>query len=57
MQAAFSYHALLQLIIADAGTHAPIDILRNRRKETIKQHLQENGANVEIVVMDMNPSL
>ena len=45
-----------QLIIADAETHAPIDILPNRRKETIKQYLQENGANVEIVVMDMNPS-
>ena len=39
-----------------AETHAPIDILPNRRKETIKQYLQENGANVEIVVMDMNPS-
>ena len=45
-----------QLIIADVETHEPIDILPNRRKETIKQYLQENGANVEIVVMDMNPS-
>ena len=45
-----------QLIIANADTHEPIDILPNRRKETIKHYLQENGADVEIVVMDMNPS-
>lgn len=45
-----------QLIIADAETHAPIDILPNRRKETIKQYLQENGENVEIVIVDMNTS-
>ena len=45
-----------QLIIADADTHQPIDILPNRKKETISQYLSQYGANVEIVVMDMNPS-
>lgn len=37
-------------------THEPIDILPNRRKETIKDYLMKYGADVEIVVMDMNPS-
>ena len=45
-----------QLIIANAETHEPIDILPNRRKETIKEYLYQHGADVEIVVMDMNPS-
>ncbi|RQW70506.1 ISL3 family transposase [Lysinibacillus composti] len=45
-----------QLIIANAETHEPIDILPNRRKETIKDYLMKYGADVEIVVMDMNPS-
>ena len=43
-----------QLIIADAETHKPIDILPNRRKETIYNYLCQYGAHVEIVVMDMN---
>ena len=43
-----------QLIIADAETHKPIDILPNRRKETIYNYLRQYGAQVEIVVMDMN---
>ena len=45
-----------QLIIADADTHQPIDILPNRRKDTILDYLRQYGAQVEIVVMDMNPS-
>ncbi|MFE8704244.1 ISL3 family transposase [Cytobacillus sp. FJAT-54145] len=45
-----------QLIIADAVTREPIDILPNRYKKTIKQYLRKHGANVEYVVMDMSPS-
>lgn len=45
-----------QLIIANAETHEPIDILPNRRKETVKDYLSKHGADVEIVVMDMNLS-
>lgn len=45
-----------QLIIADGETHEPIDILPNRRKDTIVQYLQQYGTNVEKVIMDMNPS-
>ncbi|MER2191524.1 MAG: ISL3 family transposase [Solibacillus sp.] len=45
-----------QLIIANAETHEPIDILPNRRKETIKHYLATYGAEVKIVVMDMNPA-
>lgn len=43
-----------QLIIADALTREPIDILPNRRKETIKDYLRKHGANVQVVVMDMS---
>jgi len=45
-----------QLIIANAVTKEPIDILPNRYKKTIKQYLRKHGANVEYVVMDMSPS-
>ena len=45
-----------QLVIANAETHEPIDILPKRRKDTIKDYLYKNGADVEKVVMDMNPS-
>lgn len=45
-----------QLIIANAETHEPLDILPNRRKDTIKDYLHQYGADVELVVMDMNPS-
>lgn len=45
-----------QLVIADADTHEPIDILPNRRKDTIKEYLYTYGSRVELVVMDMNPS-
>ena len=36
-----------QLIIADAVTKQPIDILPNRKQETIEAYLQEHGANVK----------
>ena len=45
-----------QLIIANAETHEPIDILPNRRLKTIKTYLQKYGQDVEIVVMDMSSS-
>ncbi|SOB91244.1 transposase [Ureibacillus xyleni] len=45
-----------QLIIADAETHEPIDVLPNRRLQTIKTYLQKYGQDVEVVVMDMNGS-
>ncbi|MEL4023580.1 ISL3 family transposase [Lysinibacillus endophyticus] len=45
-----------QLIIANAETHEPIDVLPNRRLQTIKTYLQKYGQEVEIVVMDMNGS-
>ena len=46
----------IQLIIANAKTHEPIDILPNRRLKTIKTYLQKYGQDVEIIVMDMNGS-
>ncbi|MER2038714.1 MAG: transposase [Solibacillus sp.] len=36
--------------------HQLIDILPNRRRDTIKDYLAQYGSNVEIVVMDMNPA-
>lgn len=45
-----------QLIIANGETKEPIDILPNRKKKTIKHYLQQHGAGVEIVVMDMSAS-
>jgi transposase len=45
-----------QLIIADAFTKEPIDILPNRKKKTIKRYLKRHGSGVQIVVMDMSPS-
>lgn len=45
-----------QLIIANGETREPIDILPNRKKATIRQYLQQHGAAVKIVVMDMSPS-
>ncbi|BDH60778.1 ISL3 family transposase [Lysinibacillus sp. PLM2] len=44
-----------QLIIANAETHEPLDILPNRRKNTIKDYLRKFGSSVNVVVMDMNP--
>ena len=43
-----------QLIIANAETREPIDILPNRRKDTIKDYLRQYGAKVKVVVMDMS---
>ena len=45
-----------QFIIANAETHEPIDILPNRRKETIHHYLSQYGLNVKMVVMDMSPA-
>ena len=45
-----------QLLIANAETKEPIDILPDRRKDTIKRYFQRYGWNVEIVVMDMSSS-
>lgn len=45
-----------QLIIANAKTKEPINILPNRRKETIRDYLKQYGQAVEIVVMDMSSS-
>lgn len=49
-------HQKFQLIIADARTKQPIDILPNRKAEAIAKYLQEHGADVKIVVMDMSYS-
>lgn len=48
-----TYH----LIIANDETHEPINILPNRRKETTKDYLMKYGADVEVVVIDMNQVL
>lgn len=45
-----------QLIIADAMTKKPIEILPDRKQETIEAYLREHGANVKVVVMDMSQS-
>ncbi len=45
-----------QLIIADAVTKKPIEILPNRKQETIEAFLRKHGANVKVVVMDMSQS-
>lgn len=45
-----------QLIIADAVTKKPIDILPNRKKETLRAYLRAHGTKVEMVVMDMSHS-
>jgi len=45
-----------QLIIANAETHEPIDILPNRGLQTIKTYLQTYSQDVEIVIMDMSGS-
>ena len=44
------------MLIANAETKEPIDILPDRRKDTIKRYFQKYGWNVEIVVMDMSSS-
>jgi transposase len=45
-----------QLIIANAVTKQPIDILPNRKKATLKGYLRKHGADVNLVVMDMSHS-
>ncbi|SES39212.1 Transposase [Salisediminibacterium halotolerans] len=45
-----------QVILADGVTGEPLDILPDRRSQTIKRYLQRKGAKVEVVVMDMSPS-
>ena len=34
----------------------PLEILPDRKKETVRAYLQQYGRNVEMVVMDMSPS-
>ncbi|APC49971.1 ISL3 family transposase [Virgibacillus halodenitrificans] len=45
-----------QTIIADPINHKPLEILPDRKKETVKEYLHKHGAKVTIVVMDMSPS-
>lgn len=45
-----------QLIIADAITKKPIEILPDRKMETIEAFLKEHGEKVQMVVMDMSQS-
>lgn len=51
------YTICLGFHIANAETHEPIDILPNRRKDTISHYLSEYGSNVKMVVMDVNPAV
>jgi transposase len=43
-----------QVIIADGVTKQPLDILPNRKKNTIKEYLQKHGHQVQMVIMDMS---
>ena len=45
-----------QTIIADPVNRQPLEILPDRKKETVRAYLQQYGRNVEMVVMDMSPS-
>jgi transposase len=45
-----------QLMVADAITKEPIDILPNRYKKTIQDYLRPHREQVQIVVMDMSHS-
>lgn len=45
-----------QTIIADPINRRPLDILPDRRKETLKKYLRQHGHHVKMVVMDMSPS-
>ena len=45
-----------QLVIADAETRQPLDILLDRKKETIQHYFRQYGQDVEMVVMDMSYS-
>lgn len=45
-----------QTIIADPVARKPLEILPDRRKETVKEYLRKYGGKVEVVVMDMSHS-
>ncbi|WP_343844103.1 ISL3 family transposase, partial [Salinibacillus aidingensis] len=45
-----------QTIIADPVERKPLEILKDRKKETLMAYLREHGDNVEVVVMDMSHS-
>jgi len=45
-----------QTIIADPIQRRPLEILKDRKKDTVKAYLKEYGSKVEVVVMDMSPS-
>lgn len=45
-----------QTIIADPVDRKPLEILPDRKKETVEAYLREHGQKVEKVVMDMSPS-
>lgn len=45
-----------QTIIADPVNRKPLEILPDRKKETLKTYLKEYGSKVEMVVMDMSHS-
>lgn len=45
-----------QTIIADPVNRRPLEILPDRKKETVKEYLKQYGSKVEVVVMDMSHS-
>lgn len=45
-----------QTIIADPVNRRPLEILPDRKKETVKEYLKQYGGKVEVVVMDMSHS-
>ncbi|SFB06056.1 Transposase [Lentibacillus halodurans] len=45
-----------QTVIADPIERRPLDILKDRKKETVKEYLRQHGDNVKVVVMDMSHS-
>ncbi|MCM3713798.1 ISL3 family transposase [Alkalihalobacillus oceani] len=45
-----------QLILADAQTRRPLDILPDRSAKTLQRYLEKKGEHVQIVVMDLSYS-
>ncbi|SEO50272.1 Transposase [Amphibacillus marinus] len=45
-----------QTLIADPIKRTPLEILPDRKKETVKAYLKKHGQQVDMVVMDMSPS-
>lgn len=45
-----------QTVIADPINRKPLEILKDRKKETLKKYLRKHGDNVKVVVMDMSKS-